>query len=73
MESTNHLTELRELRGISRPGLADRLGVSENTVRRWEREGELVPVKHLVPLAEILGVTTDELLGREQEPAPAAA
>ncbi len=62
---TNRLKELREAADLSRPAVADLLGIGEHQVRRWESGETQIPTKHLVSLADRLGVTTDHLLGRD--------
>jgi transcriptional regulator with XRE-family HTH domain len=69
----NRLTELREAAGISRPGLADLVGVGEHQVRRWESGEVLVPSKHLPLLAERFGCTVEHLMGWDRSEAKAGA
>ena len=53
---------LRKANGMTQQELADKLNVSNKAVSRWERD-ESAPDITLIPaLAEILGVTCDELL-----------
>lgn len=57
---------LRKANGLTQQELADKLNVSNKAVSRWERE-ESAPDITLIPaLAEILGVTCDELLKGER-------
>lgn len=64
-ELKNKIRELREARGMSTQELADILGVSQRQVQLYEK-GESVPkIEGLVILADLFGVTTDYLLGRE--------
>lgn len=57
---------LRKANGLTQQDLADRLNVSNKAVSRWERD-ESAPDIMLIPaLAEILGVTCDELLKGER-------
>lgn len=57
---------LRKANGLTQQDLADRLNVSNKAVSRWERD-ESAPDITLIPaLAEILGVTCDELLKGER-------
>lgn len=72
------IAALRKADGMTQRELADRLNVSDKTVSRWERE-DGAPDLALIPvIAEIFGVTCDELLRgerksaalRESEPAP---
>ena len=47
---------------LTQAQLAQRLGVSVQTVSGWETGGEMPDVSLIVPLAETLGTTTDEIL-----------
>lgn len=66
------LAALRRECGMTQRQLAEQLRVSDKTVSRWER-GETAPDLSLIPvLAELFGVTCDELL-RGGRAAPADA
>ncbi len=54
--------QYRKAKGMTQQELADRLGVSNKSVSRWE-SGAYPDVPTLGPLARALGVTVDELLG----------
>lgn len=57
---------LRKANGMTQKDLGDRLFVSDKTVSRWERD-ECDPELSLIPaIAEIFGITTDELLRGER-------
>lgn len=59
------LKELREDCGLSMRELANKIGVSTNTISRWER-GERIPnLDALVVLAKFFKVSTDYLCGLE--------
>ncbi len=63
------LYQLRKEHGMTQAALAEKLGVTNKAVSKWET-GEAMPETDLlVPLAEIFGVTVDELLrgGRSGE------
>jgi len=61
------LAALRKTNGMTQKDLAEQLNVSDKTVSRWERD-EGVPDLSLIPvLAEIFGVTCDELLRGERK------
>ncbi|MDE6273981.1 MAG: helix-turn-helix domain-containing protein [Clostridiales bacterium] len=70
-EFGNYLYALRRKKGMTQQELADELGVTNKAVSNWET-GETFPeTKQLVPLADIFGVSVDDLLrGRESEAAP---
>ena len=57
---------LRKANGMTQQNVADRLGVSNKAVSRWERD-ECAPDISVIPaLAELLGVSCDELLKGER-------
>jgi transcriptional regulator with XRE-family HTH domain len=61
------IRELREARGMTQADLARLLGVSDNTVHRWEA-GVSVPQRHIRrSLAKRLGVAVDQLGLTEDE------
>ena len=56
------IAALRRAHGMTQKELGERLYVSDKTVSRWERD-ECTPELNLIPaIAEIFGVTSDELL-----------
>ncbi len=60
------ISALRKANGMTQQELADRLGVSNKAVSRWERD-ENAPDLSLIPaIAEIFGVSCDELLKGER-------
>ena len=60
------ISALRRANGMTQRELAERLFVSDKTVSRWERD-ESVPEITLIPvIAEIFGVTSDELIRGER-------
>ena len=63
------IAALRKASGLTQKQLADKLNVSDKSVSRWERD-ECAPDLSLIPvIADIFGVTTDELLrGQRNKP-----
>lgn len=60
------IAALRKSRGLTQAQLAEKLNVSDKAVSRWERD-ESAPDLSLIPvLAEIFGVTSDEILRGER-------
>ena len=58
----NFLYSLRKERRMTQQELADRLGVTNKAVSKWET-GEAFPeTAQLIPIADTFGVTVDELL-----------
>lgn len=60
------IAALRKANGLTQKQLAEKLNVSDKAVSRWERD-EAMPDLSLIPeLADIFGVTTDEILRGER-------
>lgn len=60
------MSALRKAKGMTQQDVADRLNVSNKSVSRWERD-ENAPDLSLIPaIAELFGVTCDELLKGER-------
>ena len=55
------IAQLRREKEATQKELADRLYVSDKAVSKWERGLSVPDISLLLPLAEILGVTTTEL------------
>jgi|688.fasta_scaffold735253_1 transcriptional regulator with XRE-family HTH domain len=66
------LTKMRENAGLTVRGLASQLGISHVAILKWEKVGKVTKTEFLIPMASILGVTIDELIGRP-EPRKSAA
>ena len=56
---------LRKQRGLSQEQLAEALGVSRQTVSKWERGAAAPELERLRAMAEFFGVSLDELAGGE--------
>lgn len=59
---------LRQRRGMSRQTLADMMGVSTTAVYKWENGQSQPNIDMLEKLANLFGVTLDELCDRRVEP-----
>ena len=68
------LTQLRTQAGLSQDALAEQLGVSRQSVSKWETDGSIPDLNRLVKLSTVFGVTLDELVKGEagQSPEPEA-
>ena len=60
------ISDLRKSKGMTQEQLAQQLGVTAQAVSKWENDLSCPDISILPPLAEALGVTTDELLGKVQ-------
>lgn len=61
------IAALRRAAGMTQQEVADRLGVSNKAVSRWERDECAPDLSLLPPLAELFGVSCDELLRGERD------
>lgn len=65
------LVEYRLAAGLSQEKLAERLNVSRQAVSKWERAESLPDIGNIVALADLYGVTVDELLREPKSEEPA--
>ena len=70
MELSQKIYELRTGSGLSQLDLAEKLGVSRQSVSKWET-GQAVPdLDKLIRLADLFGISVDELVREGERPAP---
>ncbi|MGN0477295.1 MAG: DUF4097 family beta strand repeat-containing protein [Ruminococcus sp.] len=62
IETANKLLQYRKASGLSQEELAEKIGVSRQAVSKWERAEASPDTDNLILLAQIYGVTLDELL-----------
>lgn len=58
------IRKTREAKGFKRVKLAKLSGVPTQTISSWERDVASPTVIYLISIADVLGVTLDELVGR---------
>ena len=68
MELGKTIKELRNRKGIKQDDFASAVGVSVQTVSRWENDVNVPDLSMLPILAKYFNVTTDYLLGVKGEP-----
>ena len=69
----DRLVELRKEHKLSQESLAEKLGLSRQSISKWERAEASPDTDNLIALAEVYGITLDQLLGNnepEKEPQP---
>jgi transcriptional regulator with XRE-family HTH domain len=68
MEQTlgKRIAENRKRLGMTQDALAEKLGITAQAVSKWENDQSCPDITMLPRLCDIFGITTDELLGREQ-------
>ena len=69
MEQTigKRIVQNRKRLGLTQDQLAEKLGVTAQAVSKWENDQSCPDITLLSRLADIFGVSTDELLGHKQE------
>ena len=67
------IAQKRKELGLSHEALGDRLGVSRQSIYKWESDSALPEVEKLITLAKLFGVSVGWLLGVEEDAAPEAA
>ena len=59
------IRKLRKERNLTQEELAEQLNITPQAVSRWESGAGLPDISQIVPLANVFGVTTDVLFGRD--------
>jgi transcriptional regulator with XRE-family HTH domain len=59
------IRKAREDRGLSRRKLAEMSGVNFQTIVDWELRGRYPCIYNLIPVADVLNISLDELVGRK--------
>lgn len=62
MSVGSNIKQLRLKKDMTQQELADRLGLTQNNVTRWERDGATPNVIMVKQIANILGCTIEDLL-----------
>ena len=62
-----NIRRLRLQHGLNQVMLAEKLNVTKQCISNWENDNVLPSIEALVRLADLFGVSTDFLLGRESQ------
>ena len=62
MSLGNHLFNARRKKGLSQEIVAERLGVSRQTISKWETDETLPDIQQSKKLAVLYGLSLDELI-----------
>ena len=60
------ISEIRKEKGITQQELANKLGVTDKAVSKWERGRSMMDISLLKPLSECLGVSVLEIINGER-------
>ena len=63
------IAELRKQHGMTQLELAEKMGVTDKAVSKWERDLSCPDINSIPNLAEILGVSVEELMQIKKEAA----
>lgn len=61
-----YIAECRKAKGYTQEMLAQKIGVTNKTISRWENGNYMPDISLLIPLSEILGISLNELLSGEK-------
>ena len=61
------IAELRKQHGMTQLELAEKMGVTDKAVSKWERDLSCPDINSIPDLAEILGVSVEELMQVKKE------
>ena len=67
IEIANRLVQMRKEKGLSQEALAEKLGLSRQSVSKWERAESSPDTSNLISLAKLYNISLDELLNTDQE------
>ena len=70
MTLAEKLLALRTEKGLSQEDLAERMGVSRQSVSKWETDQSVPDLDRIIKLADLFGVTVDELVREGERPQP---
>lgn len=66
------LTEVRKKNNLSQEALGKEIGVSHQTVSKWERGEKSPNAEQLIAISKLYGISLDELVGGEEKKAQKA-
>ena len=69
MELNKNIRRLRIARGINQVEFAKEMGVTKQCVSNWENDNILPSIEMLVKIAEFFSISTDSLLGIQNDQA----
>ena len=67
MNLADKIQKLRKENGLSQESFAEKLGVSRQSVSKWESGGALPDTEKIIAMSELFGVSTDFLLKNDDE------
>jgi len=71
MNISDKIAILRKEKGLSQEALAEKLGVSRQSVSKWESGAALPDTDKIIAMSELFGVSTDYILKADEYETPA--
>ena len=65
MQLSENIAQLRKAMGLSQEQLAEQVGVSRQSISKWETGQSAPELDKLIALSRVFGVSTDALLGND--------
>lgn len=65
LKTANKLQALRKAHGLSQDALAEKLGISRQSISKWERGESSPDTDNLIALAQVYGITIDEIINSD--------
>ena len=59
-------SRLRKQRGLTQEELGEKFGISGQAISKWENDASMPDISILPELSDVLGVSLNELLGKEE-------
>lgn len=66
MDYIRRIRDLREDNDLTQRQVADALGTSQTMYARYERGANELPIRHLIGLCKLYGVSADYILGLQE-------
>ena len=70
MTLADKILKLRKEKGLSQEAFAEQLGVSRQSVSKWESGTAVPDTEKILAMSELFGVSTDYLLKNEEAEVP---
>ena len=70
MSIGQRIAQKRKEQGLSQEALGEQLGVSRQSIYKWESDAALPEIEKLIALSRLFGVSVGWLLGVEEDAAP---
>lgn len=62
-----NIKQIRKKTGLTQKALAEKIGVSQMTMNRYENTAKNIPNEMILKIAEIFGVTSGEIYGENED------